>query len=991
MSTAEIVEAAEIPGGAPSSLSPAARRETSDRPGWTGWLADRCLIALFLALTFLLGAFPLKDVDFYWHLRTGDLIRQTWVVPRADIFTFTREGTPWLDLHWIFQIAISWLYERTGIVGLSLAKCAVTSLAVLLLVTAKRREWPIWAMLLAWLPALLVLSGRMYIRPETLTLFYLSVFLAVITRWDRFPSLAFLLPLVQMAWVNSQGLFIFGPIILVFALLDAALRPGALAPARKRWWRMVLLASAATCAACLINPYGFRGALYPLELISTMRNPVFSRSVAELLPVPEFIRRAGWFNLPLQLHLATMALGALSFLLPMGWLTGIRVFSSQPAHSVAHPDQASERRPRRGGGKKSKARPKTSGQIAERPARTDRISLEETPLLRLSMFRLLLFGVFCILSLQATRNTHQFAAVVGAVTAWNFGEWAWSVERRRVTREGAAKTSSGVAPRLVACGAILLVFFFVGTGGFYALAGEGRTIGLAEEPLWFPHAAARFAGNPGMPERFLSFHNGHASLFEYYHGPGRKVFTDPRLEVAGADLFQQYTELGKLIEYDKPGWDAELDAQRRPVILLDHEHNSAIGATLLRSSHWRCVWFDPIAAVFVHDSCAQVVREHAVDFAARHFRPDPATEPRGLAELKASARALRNYVPAIAPVRPSLGRPLAWLGLRYARRVAEQDPGAVDGWKALGEIELLRSPPAKPSPRFRASFDPVLDLSATRATYALRRALEVAPYDALTLLLLKMAYDTRLMNEAVLPVIDRLISLHPGNAHQRDQQEQAGRERLEYERRLGPAPATTWRNLSELEQIVSALLAHGRAASAAELLERANPGEQPSWVAADRIATLRLHLGESARARQFWQKARPAPEPGLREARIAATYLVEGDFNAARRSYEEALKTNPDLFEALYGLAVLEQDAGHATAAYGRAVRAVKAAPGDSARSAAKTFASSVEPFAASFRAPARNYDERAPRRDNRSAEAASHPILAPPSLPAPPPKRGHY
>ena len=52
--------------------------------------------------------------------------------------------------------------------ALTLAKCAVTTLAVLLLVTAKRREWPFWAMLTAWLPALLVLGGRMYVRPETL-------------------------------------------------------------------------------------------------------------------------------------------------------------------------------------------------------------------------------------------------------------------------------------------------------------------------------------------------------------------------------------------------------------------------------------------------------------------------------------------------------------------------------------------------------------------------------------------------------------------------------------------------------------------------------------------------------------------------------------------------------------------------------------------------------------------------------------------------------
>ena len=84
-------------------------------------------------------------------------------------------------------------------------------------------------MVLAWLPALLLLGGRMYIRPETLSLLYLSVFLAILFRWDRFPALTWLLPLVQVAWVNSHGLFILGPVVLVFALADALLRRGALA------------------------------------------------------------------------------------------------------------------------------------------------------------------------------------------------------------------------------------------------------------------------------------------------------------------------------------------------------------------------------------------------------------------------------------------------------------------------------------------------------------------------------------------------------------------------------------------------------------------------------------------------------------------------------------------------------------------------------------------------------------------------------------------
>ncbi len=218
-------------GKNPREFQPARVSTTRENPPnpafwWRLPLMDVCLGALFLGLTFLLGSFPLKDTDIYWHLRTGDWIRQTGHVPRTDLFTFTREGVAWIDLHWIFQIAVSWVHQQGGVVALNLAKCAVTCVAMLLLLSARRREWPVWVIILAWLPALLVLGGRMYVRPETLTLLYLSIFLAVLLRWDRRPRLAWLLPPVQVAWVNSHGLFVLGPIVLVFGLIDAALRFG---------------------------------------------------------------------------------------------------------------------------------------------------------------------------------------------------------------------------------------------------------------------------------------------------------------------------------------------------------------------------------------------------------------------------------------------------------------------------------------------------------------------------------------------------------------------------------------------------------------------------------------------------------------------------------------------------------------------------------------------------------------------------------------------
>src|SRR5271157_4235629 len=168
MSTVSLPE--PLPGPQPAGARPGKKRRSREGPVRGLGIIDASLVVLFLSMTFLLGIFPLKDADFYWHLRTGDLIRQTGQVPRVDFYTFTRQGTPWIDLHWIFQVGISWVREHGGVPALTLAKAVITCLAVFLLITARRRSWPVWTMILAWLPALLVLSGRMYVRPETLSL-----------------------------------------------------------------------------------------------------------------------------------------------------------------------------------------------------------------------------------------------------------------------------------------------------------------------------------------------------------------------------------------------------------------------------------------------------------------------------------------------------------------------------------------------------------------------------------------------------------------------------------------------------------------------------------------------------------------------------------------------------------------------------------------------------------------------------------------------------
>ena len=58
------------------------------------------------------------------------------------------------------------------------------------------------------------------------------------------------------------------------------------------------------------------------------------------------------------------------------------------------------------------------------------------------------------------------------------------------------------------------------------------------------------------------------------------------------------------------------------------------------------------------------------------------------------------------------------------------------------------------------------------------------------------------------------------------------------------------------------------------------------------------------------------------------------------------LRVNPKLFEAWYSLAVLEQDAGNATAAYEHGLKAVTDSPNEKARAATAAIVQNVARFA---------------------------------------------
>ena len=200
---------------------------------------------------------------------------------------------------------------------------------------------------------------------------------------------------------------------------------------------------------------------------------------------------------------------------------------------------------------------------------------------------------------------------------------------------------------------------------------------------------------------------------------------------------------------------------------------------------------------------------------------------------------------------------------------------------------------------------------------------------------LKIAYDSRLMHEPALALLDRI---KPGTD---------GSTRDDYESKMGPAPASDWRNLSDLDQLVTALLASGRAESAVALLEKASAAEHAPWDMADRIATLRLHLGEPARARSAWENAvdvattrryakRGSERPTWRKTIMNRRGSITGWLSRPSRICSRHFTAWP----------CSKPDAGDAAAAFALAKKAVTSAPNEASRAAARLIASRVARFA---------------------------------------------
>ena len=286
------------------------------RVEWPAQLAALGWILLFVfaaALTF----HKIGSYDYWWHLRTGQLMIETGSVPHADTYTYTVPGSPWTDIHWLFQLGLYGLYSAGGHTGVVIGKFVLVAVVLALLAPlGYQRNRPFIS--ISALALLLVISCTRYMpRPELVSFVLLAVLLRVLDRFDRTSDawVYAIIPL-QLLWVNVHGFFALGIAICgMYFIGELGRSPAGFGGAVRRGrLRRLGAATALATLVCVANPNGIEGVLYPLqqlEMVSlTEGRGFFGLNNPELHPAIEALA-----PLPLALFLGFVALCVLSWIL----------------------------------------------------------------------------------------------------------------------------------------------------------------------------------------------------------------------------------------------------------------------------------------------------------------------------------------------------------------------------------------------------------------------------------------------------------------------------------------------------------------------------------------------------------------------------------------------------------------------------------------------------------------------------------------------------
>lgn len=251
---------------------------------------DPILLYAAFVFIFLMGISKVSDYDAFFHLATGKYILNTGqIVHSVDPFAFT-PVKEFSIISWLSGVIFFVIHSFLQMKGLIIFKTCIIALAFFFIhlnmkTTTLKEHQNVYIFILILIVVAFAVRMRMFIRPHIFEFVLIPVFFYIFNVYRiKKQNYLYILPLLQVLWVNSHGSFILGILISLTVLsgesLKYFLRWNPLLS--KRELMILCVVTFFIIAATMLNPSHYKVFLFPFMLTGQQ---VYMSNIGEWLPL----------------------------------------------------------------------------------------------------------------------------------------------------------------------------------------------------------------------------------------------------------------------------------------------------------------------------------------------------------------------------------------------------------------------------------------------------------------------------------------------------------------------------------------------------------------------------------------------------------------------------------------------------------------------------------------------------------------------------------
>jgi tetratricopeptide (TPR) repeat protein len=210
--------------------------------------------------------------DIARHVKNGDLILHgNSEVLYSNLYSYTMPDQPFVNHHWLSGVIFYLIQSTIGWDGLVIFKMLILLGAFILLFMIASKKSDFWLAAIFSIPAIFLLAERTQVRPEIFSILFVVIYLYLLLNFEINPrKKIYWIVTLQVLWVNMHIFFVYGIAIVAVFLFEKIIqllierKPVLANDVIKKLFLMLGL----QLVACILNPNGIKGALFPFKILS---------------------------------------------------------------------------------------------------------------------------------------------------------------------------------------------------------------------------------------------------------------------------------------------------------------------------------------------------------------------------------------------------------------------------------------------------------------------------------------------------------------------------------------------------------------------------------------------------------------------------------------------------------------------------------------------------------------------------------------------------